>query len=94
MRELTRKEREWLLCYCMKPENTWLALAIGQIQPALGMEILGRFLEELEKSVQKNLKKNSQWKTEKIMKYRKMGEVGNNIQDGHEGSVHRNTLGV
>lgn len=35
MRELTNKEEKDIVTYCMKPENTWLALAIGQIQPEL-----------------------------------------------------------
>ena len=33
--ELTDEDKKCLVKYCMEPENTWLALAVGQIQPEL-----------------------------------------------------------
>ena len=33
MRELTEEEKVFLVDYCMKPENTRLALEIGQVYP-------------------------------------------------------------
>ena len=54
IRDLTAKEEEFLVKYCMEPENIWLALAIGQIQPVLRKKIVC-FLEELDTNVRKKL---------------------------------------
>ena len=67
IRDLTAKEQEFLVKYCMQPENTWLALAIGQIQPLLQKEIkevVAYFAGELDKSVRKELEACSlHWET-------------------------------
>lgn len=64
MRELTEEEKVFLVDYCMKPENTRLALEIGQVYPKLREEIVSLFLKELDKSVKKGLdKRNCQWQT-------------------------------
>ena len=67
IRDLTDKERDFLVDYCTKPENTWLALAIGQIQPVLRKAITSNtsnFLEELDKSIKKNLEEcGLHWET-------------------------------
>lgn len=67
IRDLTPNEETCLVEYCMKPENTWLALAIGQIQPVLRKEIekkIAYFLEELDKSVKKKLEEcGLHWET-------------------------------
>ena len=71
MRELMPEEEKYLVEYCMKPENTELGLAIGQIQPALEWAIIRKFLEELDKSVGKKLKEcdlDLQWEQRKILK--------------------------
>ena len=71
MRELMPEEKKYLVEYCMRPEYTELALAIGQIQPALEWEIIRKFLEELDKSVGKKLKEcdlDLQWEQRKILK--------------------------
>ena len=52
MRELTAEDEKFLVEYCMKSENRWLALAIGQIQPKLQKAIVS---EELEASIKKEL---------------------------------------
>ena len=58
MAELTPEESAWLVKYCMEePENIRLALAIGQIQPALKKAILNSFLEELSKGIGAELRK-------------------------------------
>ena len=53
MRDLTPEE--FLVDFCMKPENTSLALAIGQIQTRLRQHILLSFIEKLDKSVKNEL---------------------------------------
>lgn len=66
MRELTEEEKEFLVNYCMKPENTRLALEIGQIQVQLREKILSSFLMKLDKNVGKKLEacgQFRQWKT-------------------------------
>ena len=67
IRDLTPNEKTCLVEYCMKPENTRLALAISQIQPMLRKEIekkIAYFLEELDKSVKKKLEEcGLHWKT-------------------------------
>ena len=65
MRELTVEDEKFLVEYCMKPENIWLALAIGQVRPKLREKIVSLFLEELDVSVQKRLKERDchQWQT-------------------------------
>ena len=63
IRDLTAKEEEFLVKYCMEPENIWLALAIGQIQPVLRKKIVC-FLEELDTNVRKKLKEyDLRWET-------------------------------
>ena len=75
MRDLTPEEEKHLVKYCLESkDNTWLALAIGQIQPALEMEILDRFLEDLDKSIRDKLKEDSQWKTKKMVNRGKWGK--------------------
>lgn len=51
MRELTGEEKDWLISYCMEPENSELALAIGQIQPELKRKMVSAFVRELGESV-------------------------------------------
>ena len=64
MRDLTAKEKEFLVDYCMEPENTRLALEIGQIYPKLREKIVSAFLKELDESVKKGLKERGcQWQT-------------------------------
>ncbi len=67
IRDLEAKEEEFLVDYCMEPENIWLALAIGQIQPVLRKKIekkIAYFLEELDKSVKKKLEEcGLHWET-------------------------------
>ena len=56
MRELmSEEEKKWLLEYCMEPENTKLALEIGEIKPELERRILSSFLEKLVDSVNRKL---------------------------------------
>lgn len=57
MTELTVEERDFLVDYCMKPENTWLALAVGQVQLELKTAIVSLFVEELNESVKGELEK-------------------------------------
>lgn len=64
MRELTEEEKVFLVDYCMKPENTRLALEIGQVYPKLQEKIVSLFLKELDESVKKKLKdRDCQWQT-------------------------------
>ena len=64
MRELTAEGKEFLVDYCMEPENTRLALEIGQIYPKLREKIVSAFLKELDESVKKGLKERGcQWQT-------------------------------
>ena len=65
MRELMAEEEKYLIKYCMESkENTWLALAIGQIYPKLRKKIMSSFLNELDNSVIKRLKgRDCQWQT-------------------------------
>lgn len=64
MRELTAEGKEFLVNYCMEPENTRLALEIGQIYPKLREKIVSAFLKELDESVKKGLKERGcQWQT-------------------------------
>ena len=68
MRTLTPEEEKFLVDYCLKPENRWLALAIGQIQTELRMAIVASssFLKDLlDKRVRKNLEECGLhcWKT-------------------------------
>lgn len=64
MRELTAEGKEFLVNYCMEPENTRLALEIGQIYPKLREKIVSSFLKELDKSVKKGLEeRDCQWQT-------------------------------
>ena len=55
MRDLTAEDEKFLVEYCMKPENIWLALAIGQVRPKLREKIVSLFLKELDVSVKKRL---------------------------------------
>ena len=58
MRTLTPEEEKFLVNYCMESkENTWLALAIGQIQTKIWAKILSSVLCQLDKSVKERLKK-------------------------------------
>ena len=62
MGELTVEEKKCLVNYCMQPENTWLALAIGEVQPLLTIKM---FVPELDKRVQKCLEKHElHWQPE------------------------------
>ena len=65
MRELTAEEEEYLVKYCMEPRNTWLALAIGQINPMIERRILSLFLKKLDKSVKKEIESRDdlRWQT-------------------------------
>lgn len=65
MRDLTVEDEKFLVEYCMKPENIWLALAIGQVRPKLREKIVSLFLEELDVSVKERLKERDchQWQT-------------------------------
>ncbi len=56
MRDLTPEDEKYLVEYCMQPENTWLALAIGQIQPELKGKIVSTFVRKLDESVKEALK--------------------------------------
>ena len=69
---ITPEEKKFLVDYCMESEeNTWLALAIGQIQPALRMAIVRKsmskssFLKELDRKVREKLEEGGLhcWKT-------------------------------
>ena len=63
IKDLTGKEKEFLVEYCRKPENIELALAIGQIQSML-REAIVYFLKELDKSVTKKLEEcGLHWET-------------------------------
>ena len=63
MRDLTAEDRDFLVDYCMKPENTWLALAVGQVQLELKTAIVSSFVEKLDKSVKDELEKRGlNWK--------------------------------
>ena len=55
MRDLTPEETEFLVDFCMKSENTSLALAIGQVQTRLRQHILLSFIEKLDESVKNEL---------------------------------------
>ena len=57
MRDLTPEDEKFLVEYCMQPENTWFALAIGQIQPKLKGKIVSTFVRKLDESVNEALKK-------------------------------------
>lgn len=66
MRELTAEDEKFLVEYCMKPENIWLALAIGQVRPKIREKIVSLFLKELDESVKKELtekERDGQWQT-------------------------------
>ena len=64
MRELTAEEEKYLVKYCMEPGNTWLALAIGQINPTLERRVVSSFLKKLDKSVKGELMNRSPlWRT-------------------------------
>ena len=51
MTDLTPEEVVWLVEYCMKPENTQIALRIGEIQPDLEKEIRQSFLKDFRQSL-------------------------------------------
>ena len=55
MCDLTDEERDFLVSYCMKPENTWLALSVGQVQLELKTAIVSSFVGELDESVKGEL---------------------------------------
>ena len=55
--ELTSEDRNFLVDYCMKPENTWLALAIGEVQPDLKKAIVSSFVKALDESVKNKLER-------------------------------------
>ena len=57
MKELTREEKDWLLGYCMEPENIEIALAIGYLQTELREQILLLFAQKLDENVKTKLKK-------------------------------------
>ena len=62
MRELTAEEKKYLVKYCMEPGNTWLALAIGEVQPLLTIKM---FVPALDKRVKKCLEKHGlHWQPE------------------------------
>ena len=63
MRDLTAEDEKFLVEYCMKPENIWLALAIGQVRPKLRKKIVSLFLKELDVNVKKRLEERDcrQW---------------------------------
>lgn len=67
MIELRDEQKEFLVNYCMESDkNIWLALAIGQLQPALKTAIVSSFLKQLDKSVERELKEpgpHCQWDT-------------------------------
>ena len=67
MPDLTSEERNFLIDdYCMRPENTRLALEIGHIQVQLREKILSSFLAELDESIREKLEacgRQWQWET-------------------------------
>ncbi len=65
MGELTAEEKEFLVDYCMKPENTRLALEIGQVTPMIERRILSSFLCKLDKSIKKEIESRDdlRWRT-------------------------------
>lgn len=48
MRELTPDKEKFLVDYCMEPENTSVALAVGQVQVQIRERILNSFLKDLD----------------------------------------------
>ena len=63
MSDLTAEERDFLVSYCMKPDNTWLALAVGQVQLELKTSIVSSFVKGLDEGVKDELEKRSlNWK--------------------------------
>ena len=76
MKELTRKEKDLLLGYCMKPENIEIALATGYLQTELREQILLSFAKELDENVKKKLKeKKLDWKS-KVSEPKKLRRKG------------------
>ena len=66
MPDLTPEERNFLIDYCMRPENTRLALEIYQCYPKLREKIVSSFPKKLDKSIKKELKEckcECQWQT-------------------------------
>ena len=53
MPDLTPEDRDFLIDYCMEPENTWLALEIYQCYPELREKIVSSFPKKLDKSIKK-----------------------------------------
>ena len=64
MRDLTPEGRDFLVGYCMEPKNTWLALAVGQVQLELKTAIVSAFVERLDESVKGELERRGliNWK--------------------------------
>ena len=69
MADLMPEEKGWLIEYCLKPENTRIALRIGQIQVDLERAIISSFFKELGRSIAVELKRcnlDSHWKPGEI----------------------------
>ena len=65
MSDLTAEERDFLVGFCMEPKNTWLALAVGQVQLELKTAIVSSFVEKLDESVKGELERRgliNNWK--------------------------------
>ena len=66
MPDLTPEERNFLIDYCMRPENTRIALEIYQCYPELRKKIVSSFPKKLGTSITKELKEcecECQWQT-------------------------------
>lgn len=66
MPDLTPEERNFLIDYCMRPENTKIALEINQCYPELRKKIVSSFLKELDRSIERKLDEcefGCQWQT-------------------------------
>ena len=66
MPDLTPEERNFLIDYCMRPENTKIALEIYHCYPDLREKIVSSFLKKLDKSIETELKEceyECQWQT-------------------------------
>ena len=61
MKKLTDEEKNWLLCYCMKPENIEIALVIGQLRIELRKRILLSFAKKLNEIIPTNLEEEKLW---------------------------------
>ena len=66
MPDLTPEERNFLIDYCMRPENTRIALEIYQCYPELRKKIISSFLKKLDMSIKRELEEcecECQWQT-------------------------------